>query len=403
MENGTKQIFDQNNLEDLSYSLANWNALLDESKAGIIENILTALADQDYPFYEGDSKVVLVYKGKAESVALLSDLTGWTEPISFNPLQGTDLFYLILEIEPDARIQYLLMIDGNAIVDPSNKYKSLHGLGAMSELAMPKYERHPYLNNFLYGEEGNYEGLLTHSLPPGALPYGHELHIYLPPDYSTKQEYPTVYFHDGPEYIRFALAPYSINRLILEKKIEPCIAVFVTPPNLHQPEEPNRSTEYGMNDKYVRFFCDELVPFVDNNYSTVRSEKRRLVIGDSYAGLISFYIAYLRTDVFANAYSQSGYFSFNDNKLQKLIDDKPAKQINLYFDIGTYEEKVGADFLPPGELDFTNANRKMREILLYKDYNFMYKEYHEGHTWGNWRRHLIDGLIYFFGNEGGLR
>ena len=403
MENGNKQIFDQNNLEGLSYSLANWNTLLHESKAIIVENLSTALANQDYPFYEGDSKAVLVYKGKAENVALLSDLTGWTDPISFNPLQGTDLFYLILEIEPDARIQYLLMIDGNAIVDPANKFKSLHGLGAMSELAMPKYERHPYLNDFLYGREGSYNGLLKHSLPPGALPYIHEVHIYLPPDYSTKLEYPTVYFHDGPDYIRFALASYSINRLIIEKKIEPCIAVFVTPPNLHQPEEPNRSTEYGMNDEYVKFFCDELVPFVDNNYSTIRSEKRRLVVGDSYAGLISFYIAYSRTDVFANAYSQSGYFSFNDNKLLKLLDEQPAKQINLYFDIGTYEEKVGADFLPSGELDFTDANRKMREILLYKDYNFMYKEYYEGHTWGNWRRHLSDGLIYFFGNKGELK
>ena len=400
MENGNKQIFDQNNLKGLSYSFANWNNLLHESKAIIVENLSTALANQDYPFYEGDSKAVLVYKGKAENVALLSDLTGWTDPIFFNPLQGTDLFYLILEIEPDARIQYLLMIDGNAIVDPANKFKSLHGLGAMSELAMPKYERHPYLNDFLYGKEGSYNGLLKHSLPPGALPYIHEVHIYLPPDYSTKLEYPTVYFHDGPDYIRFALASYSINRLIIEKKIEPCIAVFVTPPNLHQPEEPNRSTEYGMNDEYVKFFCDELVPFVDNNYSTIRSEKRRLVVGDSYAGLISFYIAYSRTDVFVNAYSQSGYFSFNDNKLLKLLDEQPAKQINLYFDIGTYEEKVGADFLPSGELDFTDANRKMREILLYKDYNFMYMEYHEGHTWGNWRRHLIDGLIYFFGNQG---
>ena len=106
-------------------------------------------------------------------------------------------------------------------------------------------------------------------------------------------EYPTVYFHDGPDYIRFALASYSINRLITEKKIEPCIAVFVTPPNLHQPEEPNRSTEYGMNDDYVKFFCDELIPFVDSNYSTLRSAISRLIIGDSYAGLIHFILLIL--------------------------------------------------------------------------------------------------------------
>ena len=111
METKTQQIFNQNNFNGLSDSLENWNVLLEESKASIVENISTALAKQDYPFYEGDSKVVLVYKGKANTVELLSDITGWTDPISFNPLHGTDLFYLILEIEPDARIQYLLLID----------------------------------------------------------------------------------------------------------------------------------------------------------------------------------------------------------------------------------------------------------------------------------------------------
>ena len=403
METETVQIFNQNNFNGLSDSLENWNALSEESRVSILENILSSLARQNYPFYESDSIVVLIYKGKAQTVELLSDITGWTDPIRFKQVGGSDLFYLKIELEPDARIQYLLVVDGNAIVDPANKFKSLHGLGAMSELAMPKYERHPYLNEFLFGSEGSYDDLVRHILPSGVLPYYHEVHIYLPPGYSTKMEYPTVYFHDGPDYIRFALASYSINRLITEKKIEPCIAVFVTPPNLHQPEEPNRSTEYGMNDDYVKFFCEELVPFVDNNYSTLRSEKSRLVVGDSYAGLISFYIAYSRTDVFANAYSQSGYFSFNNNRLLKLFDEHQAKQLKLYFDIGTYEEKVGADFLPSGELDFTNANRKMREILLYKDYDFMYQEYHEGHTWGNWRRHLIDGLIYFFGNKGELK
>ena len=400
METETGQIFNLNNFNGLSDSLENLNTLSEEIRESILENILNSLARQNYPFYEGESKVVLIYKGKAQTVELLSDITGWTDPIRFNHVSGSDLFYLKIELEPDARIQYLLVVDGNAIVDPANKFKSLHGLGAMSELAMPKYERHPYLNEFLFGKEGSYDDLIRHVLPSGVLPYNHEVHIYLPPDYSVNLEYPTVYFHDGPDYIRFALAAYSINRLIIEKKIEPCIAVFVTPPNLHQPEEPNRSTEYGMNDDYVKFFCDELVPFVDSNYSTLRSEISRLVIGDSYAGLISFYIAYSRTDIFVQAYSQSGYFSFNNNRLLKLFDEQPAKKLKLFFDIGTYEEKVGADFLPSAELDFTDANRKMRDILLYKEYDFMYKEYHEGHTWGNWRRHLIDGLIYFFGNKG---
>jgi len=400
MEKETEQIIYKSILEGLSISLENWSNLSEDYKGIILQNILNSMEQQDYPFYESDSKVILIYKGDAHNVTLQSDITGWIDPIQFKKLNDRNLFFLKLELEPDARIQYLLIVDGNAICDPSNKFKSLHGLGTLSEFAMPKYERYHYHNEFIYGKEGSYEGLIKHILPSGALPYDHEVHVYLPPYYIKKNKYPTVYFHDGPDYIRFGLAPYSINRLIIENKIEPCIAVFVTPPNLHQPAEPNRSTEYGMNDNYVKFFCDELVNFIDNNYSSIQSADKRIAVGDSYAGLISTYITIVRSDVFQNVYSQSGYYSFNDDRIIKLFKSSERKPINMFLDIGTYEENVGADFLPQTELNFTNANRRMRDVLLYKDYNFVYREYHEGHTWGNWRRHLIDAMVYFFGNQG---
>ena len=399
MKSETGRMINQNFSEELSTSLENWITLSEENRKNILQHIYSSLEMQHYPFYKSDSIVTLVYKGNCQKVELLSDITGWTDPIQFKKLSDTEMFYLNLQLEPDARIQYQLIVDGEAICDPSNKHKCLHGLGEMSELAMPKYEQHPYLEEFLFGKEGNFDGLIKHVLPAGVLPYEHEVYVYLPPDYNSNTKYPTGYFHDGPDYIRFGLAPYSIDRLIIEKLINPCIAVFVTPPNLHQPIEPNRSTEYGMNDDYVKFFCDELVNFIDNNYSTLKLPQERLVVGDSYAGLISLYIALSRTDVFANVYSQSGYFSFDNDKIIKLIDEHHKKSIKLYLDIGTYEEKVGADFLPSTELDFTNANRRMRDILNKKGYDFIYKEYHEGHTWGNWRRHLIDALKYFLGRK----
>ncbi len=355
---------------------------------------------QNYPVYINDSEVVLYYEAAAQNVGLISDITSWCENISFARLPDEDMFYLKLKLEPDARIQYLLSVDGKEIIDPLNKYRSRHGLGTMSELAMPEYKRHPYLEGFLCGEQGAYDGLIKHLLPPGILPWEHEVYVYLPPDYNSKSEYPAVYFQDGPDYIRFGLAAHSINRLIEEKIIEPCIAVFVTPPNLHQGIKPDRSTEYGMNDDYVNFFCEELVPFIDDNYRTVESSARRLVVGDSYGGLISFYIAFSRTDVFTNAYSQSGYLSFSNYKIIDVIKNHTGNRLKLYFDIGTYEEKVGADFIPANEWDFTGANRRINDLLSSERHEFIYKEYHDGHTWGNWRRHLIDAMIYFFGTKG---
>ena len=403
MNGAANQITRHNFFSELSSKLDSWKNHSQEERTIILQSILVSLELQNYPFFESESKVVLVYHGEANNVTLLSDITGWTDQINFKKLFNTDLFYLEIQLENDARIQYQLIVDGNAICDPSNKYKCLHGLGEMSELAMPKYERHPYLEDFLFGREGNFEGLVKHILPAGVLPYEHEVYVLLPPDFNRGNNYPTVYFHDGPDYIRFGLAQYSINKLIKEELIKPCIAIFVTPPNLHQPVVPNRSTEYGMSDDYVKFFCEELVYFIDQNYPTARSAESRFVIGDSFAGLISFYIAFSRSDVFTSAYSQSGYFSFSKDRMINLLNYADRKPLKLYLDIGTYEYKVGADFLPATELDFTNANRRMRDVLTKKGYKFIYKEYHEGHTWGNWRRHLIDGLIYFFGNKGELK
>lgn len=156
-------------------------------------------------------------------------------------------------------------------------------------------------------------------------------------------------------------------------------------------------TEYGMNDDYVRFFAYELVPFVDLNYSTLKNPENRLVVGDSFGGLISIYISFKYPEVFKNAYSQSGYFSFNSDKLINLIASSEKKQIRLFADVGTYERSVGASFLPVEERDFLEANRRLKKTLEEKQYDFVYKEYYEGHTWGNWRKHLIDALNYFFG------
>ena len=103
--------------------------------------------------------------------------------------------------------------------------------------------------------------------------------------------------------------------------------------------------------------------------------------------------------MFKYAYSQSGYQSCFKDQLINAFKDSPKKDIKLYVDSGTYERNVGASFLPADETDFLEANRRLKKVLEEKGYEFVYHEYPQGHTWGNWRRHLIDGLQYFFGKK----
>jgi hypothetical protein len=67
-----------------------------------------------------------------------------------------------------------------------------------------------------------------------------------------------------------------------------------------------------------------------------------------------------------------------------LVLNGSPKDIDWYLDWGTYE---------PGIM--VNA-RTMRDGLISKNYDIIWNEWHEGHSWGSWRAHLDIALEYFF-------
>lgn len=373
----------------------------------VIDTFIEGIRATGAPLIENDSTVVFLYRGETDSVGLVGDMTDWTDPIPLIRIENTDLWYYRATFEPDARLQYGFQLPDAVmpVPDPLNPYRVLDGWeevfadwGGHSELAMPQYAHRPVFAAIRDGTEGGYERVTRHEVPAGALGYPHDIYIYLPSGYGrTQRRYPVVYLQDGQDYIEYAHTPAVLNALIHAGQIEPVIAVFVAPPNRHQPAMPNRATEYGLNDDYIRFFSQELVPFVEARYRTQQDSAARLVVGSSYGGLISVAIAFRHPDVLGLVYGQSGYYSFQDDLLIRQIAEAPQKAIQLYIDVGTYERRIGANFLPSDENNFLKANRRLREVLKDKGYNFIYHEYPEGHTWGNWRAHLIDALLYFFG------
>ena len=44
----------------------------------------------------------------------------------------------------------------------------------------------------------------------------------------------------------------------------------------------------------------------------------------------------------------------------------------------------------------------LRDILQEKGYNYQFQEWHEGHSWGNWKGHLRLSLVQFFPYTSGL-
>lgn len=354
-----------------------------------------------YPVAETETTAVLLYRGDAESVGLIGDMTDWVDVVPMQRISGTDLFFYRGTFEPDARLEYALHPEGQPgpSRDPLNPY-GVQSFFVNSELAMPGYRRNPIFNPYLDGRKAGYELVRTETVGPGALPYPHTIHVYLPPGYdAAHSDLPAVYLQDGSAYIENGAAPVVLESLIWSGAIEPVIGVFVTPPNMNLPAEPNRITEYGMNDEYVRFFTEELVPYVESRYHARRSPSSRLVVGDSYGGLISACIAFRRPDVFGMACSQSGYLSFQNDRLLREIESEGAFRARLDVQIGTYERRVARGIVVDEEGDFLLANRRFSAILERVGADAVYREYHEGHTWGNWRAHLIDTLTHFFGQH----
>ena len=339
--------------------------------------------------HENGTDVSFLYRGVTESVKLTGDMTGWADHLPMARLPGSDLFYITRSFESEARLDYKFILDnGEYILDPTNPRKAPGGYGENSELVMPEFVQAKELKEDPSRPKGMLQTLIHFS---EVLGYEHEIRIYLPADYQmSNNRYPVVYFQDGSDYINFARVPTILDNVI-EQTIPPVIGVLVVPPT--SPER-NRNTEYGMNNLYVKFFVEELVPFIDENYRTLAKPNHRLVIGDSYGGLISLYIAFKHPELFGNAASQSGFVSFGSDSLIREFRKSGKKPINLYFDVGTYERSLGQTGNPEG--DFLEANRRLELVLKKARYVYEYKEFQGYHSWGWWRNTLPKILHYFF-------
>ena len=148
----------------------------------------------------------------------------------------------------------------------------------------------------------------------------------------------------------------------------------------------DRGIEYAFEDRfeYRDFFADELVPFIDQNYSTKTTSNARAVIGDSYGGNISAIISFSRPDVFGNCGIHSGAFQPNNFETNNLVMDGVKKEIKVISIWGTYEGSVASNMRP------------IKDYLVENQYELVWKELPEGHSWGLWRATIDDMLNFFF-------
>lgn len=325
------------------------------------------------PYFENDTTIIFIYQGHANTARIAGDFTGWEPSLEMNAVEGSDLHYSILHFETDARIEYKLVIDGQWILDPKNPFSFTGGMGVNSEVRMkgytvpPEILRHTDIPHGTLHDTTVFSKKLNNSRP---------VKIYLPSGYSAQRKYPVIVFHDGIEYATLANMVNILDYLIAHHEIEPVIGVFVPPVD--------RNNEYygSKENAFTYFIVRELMSIIDHKYATNTEPGKRATFGISAGGNIALYIGMMHPEAFGKIAAQS-------SSVQPAISEhfKKSSRMNLefYLDRGKYDL--------PKLIPMIDG---LTSILREKKYTCQFRQWHEGHSWGNWEAHARYALKQFF-------
>ena len=105
-------------------------------------------------------------------------------------------------------------------------------------------------------------------------------------------------------------------------------------------------------------------------------------MGSSDGGHIALYLAVNYPETFGLVGGQSSSIT---DLIRTPIQSGPKIPVTFYLDVGTYD-------IATKNFRLLQLNRGFRDELDRKGYVVTYAEYHEGHSWGNWRAHTGDIL-----------
>ena len=226
--------------------------------------------------------------------------------------------------------------------------------------------------------------------------------VWLPPGYDEDVDnyYPVLYMHDGQNMFDPITSSFGVDwqideaadTLIRKDYIEPIIIVGVY-------NTPDRRSDYSSNDTgyaYMNFVVNDLKPFIDDNYRTLRDREFTATGGSSMGGLISFMLLWEHSDVFSQAACISPAFkiSFIDYVISVENYSGKKKDIRIYIDNGS----VGLEDSLQAGIDEMFSVLKKKGFVEDNDL-YWYKAVDAKHFEGDWAKRIWRPLIYMFGNE----
>ena len=212
------------------------------------------------------------------------------------------------------------------------------------------------------------------------------IRIYLPKNYTKeKQRYPVLYMHDGQNVFQDhdAIGGTSLNlEHYLDKNESNVIVVGIDQNSEERINEycpwitgeyskkivGHRSYEGGKGIPYVDFIVNQLKPYIDTKYRTLK--EHTAMAGISLGGLISIYAMCRYPNVFRNIAVLSSAFYRNQEEIEKLILASDLSLIErVYVDCGTKE--AGDEEIINKE--FSASNKAIYDLLKEKTSNVKFK------------------------------
>ncbi|NNF26799.1 MAG: enterochelin esterase [Gemmatimonadetes bacterium] len=343
----------------------------------------------EFPIVEGRF-CTFVYRGEADAVSLRHWVYGLETSREFTRVGDTDLWYYVLELPPESRVEYKFEVRRGRrrrlVEDPLNPHKAADPFGANSVCHSAGYEVPEWTRPDPWVRQGRLE---ERRVASQALGGSRRVTVYLPARYGPNRKHPLLVVHDGADYLRFADLKIVLDNLIHRQEVPPLVVA------LTHPED--RNTEYVANEDHGRFIADELLPAMESEFNLVAGPDGRGLMGASLGGIATFSTAARHPQAFGRLLIQSTSFAFTDigKPSGGPIFEPIVRFVNDYrSDPRRVTEKL---FMTCGQYEpLIYENRSMFPLLQGAGMEVRYVEARDGHNWQNWRDRLREGLSWLF-------
>jgi len=347
------------------------------------------LAAHTFPIVEGEA-ITFVHRGDAEAVHLKHWVYGLPSSQQLGRIEGTDLWFLTLELPAGSRVEYKLEVvrggNGHWLEDPLNPNRARDPYGANSVAHGSGYQVPEWTQPDPEARPGLVDELFVDSVTFGRRGVG----MYLPARFRRTRRYPLLVVHDGHDYLRYAGLKTILDNLIHRLEIPDLIVALTS--------SSDRLVEYANDERHARYLTDELVPHLEKALPLESRPQGRCLMGASFGAVAAFSTAWRKPGFYGRLLLQSGSFAFTDigdrNHRGPLFDPVVAFINQFRSRPGPVAERM---FVSCGMYEsLIYENRSLVPMLQATGMDVRYVEARDGHNWENWRDRLREGLSWLF-------